>query len=393
VGFGIDRRASSRKAKGGLRSLFGKAPSADDIGGRLTRLARRVWRDSVIDASSRRVTLGLHPAARPVRVSVLPDGDLEVRGDTSALGPGYHAYAVAEVARIFDELEYAWTEDEPDPREAMLAWLADELRGGATKIGMPKDRSFRVDGAAVLTGLGPRDAAWRDAVIADPAKGADAFPWFHDGPAHALRSRALTAMWLEVPWREPFDDDERKVMGQVDVDLAAALRADPAIELPFADWLHLLELLDIDDDARLDKLRKRAGDTKPVIGYRRHPMEIELSGGWTIELSGAFAGHWEDDGERWWATDGERVVEFTSVTAHEEMDSEKLLAVAGEVHPVIERLSVDKHRGRAEVYDEGTVRVIHGLVACSPHVAILTCKGAVADEPWALATWRSLRNT
>ncbi len=27
----------------------------------------------------------------------------------------------------------------------------------------------------------------------------------------------------------------------------------------------------------------------------------------------------------------------------------------------------------------------------APHVALLTCKGAHTDEPWAIATWKSLQ--
>ena len=68
----------------------------------------------------------------------------------------------------------------------------------------------------------------------------------------------------------------------------------------------------------------------------------------------------------------------------------ELLDVAP-LHPVIERLSDGDRRGRAEAYDTDGVHVVHGLVASAPHVAILTCKGAERDQPWALATWRSLR--
>src|SRR5689334_11328098 len=62
------------------------------------------------------------------------------------------------------------------PISAMLDWLASELRAGASRIGMPADRSFRVD-CAVQTPLGPRDEAWRARVLADPAAGRDAFAW------------------------------------------------------------------------------------------------------------------------------------------------------------------------------------------------------------------------
>ena len=411
VWFGIERRARSRKARTGLRALLGgKPPDAREVGDRLIRLARRMFKDAVVDASPKRITLALHPAASPVRLLVLPEGDLELRAETSAVGPAYHADVLERVAPIVDELEYVWDGGDPaeggvnddrgdrDPGARMLAWLAGELAAGAIRIGVPAERSFRVD-CAVQTAMGPRDAAWRDAVIADPARGADAFAWWHRAPGHRERSRALLAMWLEVAWREPLDDDERGVLERADADLAAAHRADPALALPWREWAELLEHLGT-DGAHVTEVRARASTfaaeageaAAPRIGYRRHPMDIELSGGWSLELSGAFVGSWEKDGDRWWATDGERVVEFTSFTAEAEPDSDRLLAVAPEAHPVIERLSRGEQRGRAEVSDDGDIHIVHGLMARAPHVAILTCKGARADEAWALATWRSLRN-
>lgn len=389
MGFGIDRRARSRKPKGGLRALLGKAPDAGDVGERLVRLARRTLRRAIVDASPKRVTLSLHPGAPPVRVAVLPDGDLEIQAETSSIGPAYHTEILARLAPILDELEYTLEGDESDPQRRMAAWLADELRGGATRIGMPADRSFRID-AAVLTAMGPRDAAWRDAVLADPMHGGDAFAWWVHEPGHEARSRALLAMWLDVPWREPLDADERALMEHVDADLVEARRANRELALPYAEWAELLGLLGAEDE-RIERARKRADGARSTIGYRRHMMDVELSGGWTIELGGSYVGRWEDDGSRWWATDGDRVVEFTSLTADGEADSARLLAVAPEVHPVIARVADQRH-GRAEVHVDDDVYVVHGLMARAPHVAILTCKGRATDEEWALATWRSLQN-
>jgi hypothetical protein len=85
------------------------------------------------------------------------------------------------------------------------------------------------------------------------------------------------------------------------------------------------------------------------------------------------------------------VIEFTSLTAEDETDSDKLLAVAPERHTLLERRSEGTLRARAEVSDEDDIHIVHGLAADAPHVAILTCKGRTSDEPWALATWRSLR--
>ena len=268
----------------------------------------------------------------------------------------------------------------------MCAWLAGELaRDGRVNL---IDRDFYTD-APVLTMLGPRDAAWRAAAIADPSRGADAFPWRELGPGSAERASALVAMWLEVPWRAPLDDAERDLMTQVDTDLAAA-RAAGQRDLPFAEWAELLGYLG--RDAAAARIRAVAGDRVPALGYRRLDVDVELSGGWSVRLPSAFVGTWEDEGARYVATDGDRVVEFTSLTAPDEDDSARLLAVAPERHPVIERIAEPARCGRAEVADEDDLHVVTGLVAEAPHVAILTCKGGVRDEPWALSTWRSLRH-
>jgi hypothetical protein len=392
VGFGIDHRARSRRPKAGLRALLGRAPDAREVGERLVRLSRRVFKGAIVDATPKRITLKLHPYAPPARIVVLPDGDLEIQAETAAVGPAYQSEILARLTPLLEELEYTLEGDTPNPQDAITGWLADELRAGATRVGMPADRHFKLD-AAVQTALGPRDEAWRDAVIADPARGADAFAWWDRKPGREALSRALLAMWFDVAWREPLDDAERDVMKRVDADLSAATKADPSLVVPWAEWLELLEWLGIDNAHTRDIRSKIVVDPSDGrIGYRRHMIEVDLSGGWSIDLGGAYVGRWEDDGASYWATDGDRVVEFTSLTADGETDSQKLLDVAAEVHPVIDRIAEDGRCGRAEVYDEAGVHVVHGLVTCAPHVAILTCKGNRSDEAWALATWRSLRN-
>jgi hypothetical protein len=385
VGFLFERRARSRKARAGIRSWFGKAPGAREVAERLRRLVPRVWSRAEI-AVPTRISVDLHPFAPPLTIEVAPDGDLWIRGEAGTVGPGYCDEVVARLSPVVEELDYAWDEA-PSAGASMLVWLAEELAAGATRIGMPEGRVFLVD-APVQTAMGPRDAAWRDAVIADPRNGADAFAWRDRGPGHLERSRAMLAMWHEVPWREPVDKAERALMARVDADLCAARNADPELALPYAEWAELVAHLG--DDARAGELEGHA--TGPaVIGYRRFDLDIDLGGGWSIALPGSFVGRWDDGDARYWATDGDRVIELITM-ATTESDSEKLLDVAPPLHPVIERITDGARRGRAEAYDSGGVHIVHGLVAVAPHVAILTCKSEQPEEPWALAMWRSLRH-
>ena len=385
MGFGISRHARSRKGRG----LFRKAPDPKEVGDRLGRLARRMLRDAVVRAGAKGdryiVELKLHPVAPLATLTVQPDGEIVLKAETATLGPGFHAHVIDKVTPILDELDYVWTDtfDPAATQAAMCAWLADELRTGHVKVGMPDLRRFRVD-APVLTALGPRDAAWRDAVLADPARSVDAFAWWQAGPGRAELAHALIAMSFEVPWREPLDGAERELMTEVDEYLRAARKADPALPLPYAEWKELLMHLGIEDE----DVNEKVGERTSTLGYRRHDIEIELSGGWHVVVPGAFAGHWEDDGAKYWATDGERMIEFSSLTANDETDSAKLLAVAPEKYEVVGRFADGHRHGRAEAFEENDTPIVIGLVTEAPHVGILTCKGGTRD--WALATWRSV---
>ena len=224
-------------------------------------------------------------------------------------------------------------------------------------------------------------------MLADPAAGRDAFAWWTRRPGAAAHARALLAMWTEVPWREPFDDDEHALMQQVDADLTAAAAAGGDLVIPYAEWAELVGYLG--DAARAATLAAKAGGPS-TIGYRRYDMDLEVDA-WTLTLPAAFVGRIED--ERYWATDGSRAIELHTLETTE-TDSARLLEVAPELHAVIERLAEPGpggRFGRVEAHDEGEVHVVHGLIAVAPHVAILTCKGKPSDHAWALATWRSLR--
>ena len=365
MGFPFELRAKSRKGKG----LFRKGPDPREVTERFGRLLRRMYKDAVVGKKLVINNVG-------VAMTVTDEAELVATGDAWQ-GPGFVADVVAKLAPILDELDYVWVE----PFE-LTVWqtklrnqLAEQLREGSTRFGLPAGRKFRID-APVLTALGPRDAGW--------STYEDAFPWWETGAGRQSLARALVAMWLEVPWREPLDGDERELMKQVDEDLRAAHEAKLAV--PWDAWKELLAHLGIEDEEVEEHARG-----KSTFGYRRYPLDVELSGGWHVTMPGAMVGHWEDDGARYWATDGDYMIEFSSLTAEGETDSDKLLAVAPEAHPVVERISTGELRGRAETFVDGDVHVLIGLVAEAPHVGILTCKSNTADDTWARTMWKSLR--
>ena len=389
MGFSIDRRA--HKPKG----LFRKAPDPQEIGDRLTRLVKRIEKKNVVRLARKQgqmlAEIEMHPGASPVRLMLDAEAVLSVRGDTGAIGPGYHADVIARVERILEEIDYKWADtEEADVPGRMCAWLAGVLAGdGQIKIGIPPERVFLCD-ASVMTAAGPRDEAWRARVIANPREGADAFPWWKRGAGQAARARALHAMWFDIPWRAPIYPDESELLERVDGELREARAADPAIDLPYPEWALLMDFLEL-DTKHANEIRQRAGDREATIGYRRLDMDVELSG-WSMHLPGSFTGLWLDDGARYWASDGDRIVELTTFTADGETDSDRLLAIAEPQHAIIEQLVDGARRGRIEAHDEADVHMVTGLIASAPHVAILTFKVTPKDQAWALATWRSLRH-
>ncbi|HTL35928.1 MAG TPA: hypothetical protein VL326_22515 [Kofleriaceae bacterium] len=387
MGFPFAYRAKSRKGKG----LFRKAPDPREVGDRFGRLLKRMQGSAVLRAAWKGdrylAELEVSALVPPISLVVGDDAELAISGDAT-FGPAVIADVSARMAPILEELDFVWV-SEPPALEGAQAMLCVKLRDtlqktdGPVRIGVPA-RKFLID-APILTALGPRDAAWRDGVSADASRARDAFPYWQTGPGQAALARALVAMWLEIPWREPLDREERDLFKQVDEDLRAARKA--KLDVPWRAWQELLRHLGIEDED-VDEHAKAASD--PEIGYRRYDLEAELSGGWSVHLPGSMISHWEDEGARYWATDGDRVVEFSSLTAEEERDSAKLLAVAPEAHEVIERFVDGDRHGRAEAFEDDGVPVVIGLVACAPHVGIVTCKGG--EREWALSTWRSLRN-
>jgi hypothetical protein len=406
--------ARSTRARRGVRSLLGGAPPAAEVVAQLGRLGPRLFGVAAIDDEAaaededpelRAFGYALAPHAEPVRVAVRASGDVVITARTSTLGPGYHVAVAHRLARLAEELELAWLEPSPlllptargAIEAAHVGWLAARLRAGLgrtrTRIALGDAPHFHLE-APIHTPLGPRDEAWRTAVLADARAGRDAFPWWGEGPVAQASGRALRAMWCEVPWREPLDDDERALLARVDADLRVVLAAgwtgDGVIEPPWAAWAELQGWLGL-DDAVVEEVARRAGDDEAAIGYRRWPMTMALSGGWTARLPGDVMTGLADDGAGLWATNGVVAIEFVSVTAVGQRDAAALLATAPERHPVCARHDGGGRYGRVERQIDGEVHLWHAMMAAPEAVALLTLKGAAADEAWALDVWRSLR--
>ena len=213
-------------------------------------------------------------------------------------------------------------------------------------------------------------------------RAADAFPWWDAGPGRAALARALVAMWTRSPWREPLDDRERDIMRTVDEDLRAARKA-AGPRAPAGRVGGVARAPRHEDE----EVTENSG--RPIrSAIAGHDLDVELIGGWHVRCRRRWSAAGSDDGASYWATDGDRVVEFTSMTANDETISERLLAVAPEQHPVIATRADGTLRGRAESFKDSGEHIVVALVADAPHVGLLTVKGA--DDDFALRVWRTL---
>jgi hypothetical protein len=265
------------------------------------------------------LAVSLHPAAEDIEFAF--DGrQLTVSAKTSTVGPGYHAYVcemlrelAAELGATFgplpgeddgDETGYFSTGSRDALEDEMLAWLlglagvvAEGVAEGSSGfiISMSTDSSFEFDGA-MATPLGPRSSDWLEAVQLDPHSGRDIFPWWSPGlGAEHAAGRALVRMWTEVRWRTPVDDDERELLDKVDRDLRRAHELDPTLLLPWPEWSAILGFL-ARDDGLAASIRERAAGMAPKIGYRRRPVCVTLTDGWSVRIPGEMASSFDDEG-------------------------------------------------------------------------------------------------
>ena len=295
------------------------------------------------------IEIGLHPAARPIRIEATDTGQVVVTAMTVPVGPGYHTFVASLLDRLGDEHGITWAKlatpppgaggrvsaptipgpgpaaaespedrssidptgafgsgDRHDAERGHLGWLhsaliavRDARRQGATGLHLatPPGVRYAFEGA-VATVLGPRDDAWLERALADPRVAADVWPWVADAmDARYLLGRALSLLWLEVRWRPPAGVDEIQLVDDVLGTLRRAYPLEPGLAWPWPEWRELFQLRGLTDPATRALLDRGAGplaggqapDAAAAIGYHRRPVTI-IHEGWALEVPGSFTG-------------------------------------------------------------------------------------------------------
>ena len=376
----------------------------------------------------------IHPCAEDVEITVSEPGRVYVAAKTSTVGPGYHIFLCQILHRFGEEFEIDW--EDPDEelgtgddtnyffhqdgdavREEMLKWLRDlavvVLERLETEdnlmIAMPIGHFYSHQGP-VITPLGPRSTEWFKEVVEDTEQGIDFFPWWDEGfQAPFFLGRALARMWQDVRWRLPLNEDEGELLMDVHLDLERAYRRDPSLPLPWREWRELAgylgdffgqaQFLEGDDlssviDEHADRTARKA-----LIGYRRLPVQVTLTGGWSIEIPGEMAEQWEDTGENWNAGSGGRTIWFSAMNFKRKDDT---LPTADEIledvnlpdGELIEH-QTEQIRGKAAFvpYEEDGRKLWHLQAHSAVSGGIALCNIFMenpADRDWAVGVWKTL---
>jgi hypothetical protein len=424
-----------------------------DLGDRrLTRTEARDWLagaavwfesvgDAVLDAQVLRdsnekpvLIAVLHPSPPPVEIRLGATGKVRVSAITTPAGPGYHQHLCNILRQLSNDFGFTWVADDcSDPtsflstrnrgnlEQAFLRWLGAACGGKPSSIGLPTNHCYTYP-AEVLTPLGPRTRSWSAEVAAEPMRGCDFFSWWEpELSARVYRNRAIARLWCDFPWRPPLTDGEGELADQIANDLATAFKLDPAAELPWAEWLEVLNTIQADDEGfcvtpndrvlsvelwkragpvATDSQQGKRGSALPV-GYRRFPLHVSLDGGWSIRIPGEFVQEW--DGQRnWTAWNRTRTVWFRRVgftkpggeppTAAEVLDVGRRSLPEGESIPAVHSGSVMGSAVVGAVEEDGrTVWRLSGMMGATGQLAVCHIYTEDPnDRDWAIKTWQSL---
>lgn len=425
-------------------SLTGQLAPAE----RLTRADARDWLaraavwfegagDAVLDARVVRdreakpvLLVALHPAVPPAEVRLGASGRVRATAATAPAGPGYHAHLCGLLRQLAADFAFAWTGDDcADPTGYFLSndraacerhflnWLSGACAAGPASVGLPPGHGFTYP-ADVLTPLGPRPRAWLARVAADPAAGRDFFPWWApEADAAFYRGRALVRLWCDFFWRPPLSEEEGELADQISNDLASAFKLDPGPELPWAEWLEVLDAIAADGDnfcvtptdpVLSVELWRRTGPAPaaggPRIGYRRFPVRATLDGGWSLEVPGGLARERTDDGT-WTAWDRSRTVWFQALkftkrdgsppTAEEAAEVGRRSLPEGEPVAPLARPGLCGIAVYGPVEEDGrALWRLSGVTGAPGQLAVCNVYSeSPGDRDWAERTWRSLDHT
>ena len=363
------------------------------------------------------LAIALHPAAEPLRVIDLGNRTITIEAVTGTAGPGYHHHVCARITaaiatarltvdHVEDESGYYTSRDRTALENATLQWLrptameilslhARGYRG--LQLSLPEGTIFEHTGI-VATPLGPRDHAWLVEVSRHPAHGVDALPWWHEGEGAAmLRGAAIAAMWIEVRWRKPILEAERALLARLVDWLERAHTLDPEGAHPWREHSELYELLG-EESLRATRTHLRASNLPAAIpvGYRRAPVRVTLSGGWSLRVPGELAEQWDERGA-WSAWDPRRSIWFTSLEAEGSRDAETTLEGLPELEGEGDLLAFERGGIRAiarfETAEEDgrLLTTMRAHAAFGAHAAVGTIVlERASDRDWALETWASL---
>jgi hypothetical protein len=389
---------------------------------------------AVCESGKAALLVEVHPGAEEVELCVPEPGRLIACAKTSSAGPGYHIFLCDLLRRLGqrfhlqwhapdaedgtgDETGYFFDNDPETPRQEMLRWLA-ALAHVVTDQEFAEDSHIRMvsmplgysypEQQGILTPLGPRSADWFRQVAEAPVRGIDFFPWWPVGIGSAFfLGRALCRMWQEVRWRPPETDAEGELLMDVHLDLERAFHLDDAAPIPWREWSELLEYLtehfgyiefpqgtNLEGEVHARAQRAVGG---PRIGYRRGPVQVSLTGGWSIVVPGEFAEQWHDDGEQWLAWDSSRRVSFLSWTVAEADEPQPARSILRDLElPQGEHF---EHRdgailGRAVFHGSDDAWSLQAYSAVDGGYAQCDLSVSNRDQlPWALEVWKSLRHS
>jgi hypothetical protein len=220
-------------------------------------------------------------------------------------------------------------------------------------------------------------------------------------------------MWQEVCWRVPITEDEGELLMDVHLDLERAFHADPTAEIPWREWREIVGYLNEyfgyvefqHGEGLEDEIERRAAAADanaPLVGYRRGPVQVMLTGGWSLVIPGEMTEEWEETGETWSAWLGGRTVTFTSwsITGEDDATLSAREILDGREWP--EDTTIYDHQdgavlGRAVClpYEEEGQSLwnLKGYSAVEGTFAL--CSVFFQDESdleWALGVWKTMRH-